>query len=49
MINISKTKKCPYCKKKINIFCEQVIQDGEEMDGMNSEITIEEGEDNNGN
>ena len=46
---INKTKKCPYCKKKINIFCEQVIEDGENMDNMNSKITIKKGEKNGKN
>lgn len=34
-------KKCPYCKKSFYVFLDRVVQDGEELDEMNSEITIE--------
>ena len=34
-------KKCPYCGKFFNVFCDQVVDDGYDMDSKNSEITIE--------
>ena len=38
---VSEKKQCPYCKKMFNVSCEPVVEDGNDMDNLNSEIIIE--------